>query len=352
MTAKIVIVGAGSVGAYVGGSLQLAGAEVLMLGRSRMRERILRFGLCLSDLQGWRASLGAAQVNYTEDPALMADAALIIVAVKSADTAVAAASILAHAYPAAVILSLQNGVGNAELLRATLPGRTVLAGMVPFNVLQTPDGRLHRGTEGELMVEASPAIQRFLPCFAKARLPLIERTDFVAVLWGKLLMNLNNGVNALSDVPLKTELAQRAYRRCLALLIEEAFSIVTAAGIRPVKMAKIGPRWLPWVLRLPDWLFQRLAAATLRIDPEARSSTWEDLQAGRRTEVDYLNGAVLHLAESLGRDAPANRRMVALIRNAEAGHQPALSGEALLAELTSTLSSSLSSSVTSSSTPS
>jgi len=334
MRGKIVIFGAGSVGTYVGGCLQVAGAEVLMLGRQRMHDRIMRFGLHLSDLYGWQHRLLATQVAYTLDAALCADAALLSVCVKSADTPAAAASILAHADPSTLILSLQNGVGNAEYLRTALPGRTILAGMVPFNVLQTPDGRLHRGTEGEIMVEASPAIQPFLPYFAKAGLPLIERANFVAVLWGKLLVNLNNGVNALSGLPLKNELSQQAYRRCLALLIEEAFAIVQAAGIKPLRMAKIGPRWLPFVLRLPDFLFQRIAAASLRIDPEARSSTWEDLQAGRRTEIDYLNGAVLDLAHALGRDAPANRRMVALIRAAEAGRQPSLSGEALLAALT------------------
>ena len=73
------------------------------------------------------------------------------------------------------------------------------------------------------------------------------------------------------------------------------------------------------LLRLPDFLFIRIAAQLLRIDPEARSSMAEDLQAGRRTEIDYLNGAVIDLAAAHGGDAPANRRMVALIRRAESG---------------------------------
>jgi 2-dehydropantoate 2-reductase len=144
-----------------------------------------------------------------------------------------------------------------------------------------------------------------------------------------LLLNLNNPVNALSGLPLKAQLSQRAYRRCLALLMAEAQGVLNAAGIRPAKVAKVGPAWLPHLLRLPDAVFSRLAAAMLSMDEQARSSMWEDLQAGRRTEVDYLNGAVVALAESLGRDAPANRRVVALVRAAEAAPGQALSGPAL-----------------------
>jgi 2-dehydropantoate 2-reductase len=193
--------------------------------------------------------------------------------------------------------------------------------------------RLHRGTEGELMLEASPALEGWKDLFMAAGIPLIEVQDFLSVQWGKLLLNLNNPINALSDLPLKTQLSQRAYRRCLADSIEEAVGVLHAAGIEPAKIGRIGPRRLPMLLRLPDFIFARLAKTMLRIDPEARSSMWEDLQAGRRTEVDYLNGAVVKLAESIGRDAPLSRRVVQLMRQAEAGEIKGLPGTQLLAAL-------------------
>ncbi|MGH8806639.1 MAG: 2-dehydropantoate 2-reductase [Noviherbaspirillum sp.] len=332
---KIVVFGAGSIGTYIGGALLAAGADVLLIGRARMGERIARHGLLLTDLRGGRTELAGARVPYSEDPGKLAGADLILVTVKSADTPAAADAIHAYAKPSALVLSLQNGVGNAELLRARLAGLNVLAGMVPFNVVQMADGRFHRGTEGELTVEASPYIGRWHAVFETARLPLLERNDFLAVQWGKLLLNLNNPVNALSGLPLKTELSQRAYRRCLALLIEETLTVLRAAGIAPAKVARVGPRLLPVLLRLPDALFKRIAVAMLRIDPEARSSMWEDLQAGRRTEIDYLNGAVVKLAASRGRQAPANRRIVALIRATEAGQGVELDGKTLYRALTS-----------------
>lgn len=330
---KIAIFGAGSIGVYIGGSLLASGADVVLIGRTRMHQQIAHEGLQLTDLTGRRMSLAGDAVPYTENSAVLADAALILVTVKSADTAAAAAEIAAHARQSALIVSLQNGVGNADTLRRALPAWQVLGGMVPFNVAQMAGSRFHRAIGGELTVEACPALRAWTAAFRDAHLPLLESEDFASVQWGKLLLNLNNSVNALSDMPLKEELSQRAYRRCLALLIEEALLLLREAGIRPAKIAKVGPQLLPTLLRLPDSLFKRLAAAMLAIDPEARSSMWEDLRNGRSTEVDYLNGAIVRLAESLGRDAPANRRITALIHAAEGAPLQARQGDALFRAL-------------------
>lgn len=332
---KIVVFGSGSIGCYVGGTLHAAGADVLLIGRSRMHQRIAQHGLLLTDLNGGRVRLEPAQVPYSENPADLAAADLILVTVKSADTVDAAGEIQRHAKRSALVLSLQNGVGNAEVLRERLAGREVLAGMVPFNVVQMADGRFHRGTEGELMVQSSPLIERWQPVFQAAGLPLQMRSDFSEVQWGKLLLNLNNPVNALSGLPLRAQLSQRAYRRCLALLIDEALMVLRAAGIRPAKVARVAPRLLPLLLRLPDGVFRRVAGAMLRIDPQARSSMWEDLQAGRRTEIDYLNGAVVSLAESIGCSAPANRRITAMVHAAQHGRGVVIDGDALYRALAS-----------------
>jgi 2-dehydropantoate 2-reductase len=91
---------------------------------------------------------------------------------------------------------------------------------------------------------------------------------------------------------------------------------------------------MPALLGAPDPVFTRVASRMLAIDPVARSSMWEDLEAGRTTEVDYLNGEITTLARSRGAQAPVNRRLVALIRDAEAGGRRDWSGDELLAELT------------------
>jgi 2-dehydropantoate 2-reductase len=317
MMRRIAIFGSGAIGCYVGAWLQQAGAEVVFIGSERMRRRVAADGLTLSDLRQRRLRLEAASIDYRIEPEAMAGADLILVCVKSGATRQAAEAIASFASPSALVISLQNGIGNAGAIAAVNPSMTVLGGMVPFNVAHLPGGRLHRATEGEIIVQASPRLAPWLALFAAAGLPLGERTDFKEVQWGKLLLNLNNPINALSGLPLATQLAQRDYRRCLALLMREALEVLRATAIAPATVGKVKPEWLPALLNLPDWAFRAVAGQMLRIDPEARSSMWDDLESGRPTEIDFLSGELVALAASLGRDAPANRCVTALVHRAE-----------------------------------
>jgi 2-dehydropantoate 2-reductase len=330
---KICVYGAGSVGCYVGGRLQAAGAEVSFVGRARLADEVQRHGLHLTDLHGAELRLPAGSVRYATTPDAAADADLVLVTVKSAATEDAGhelARVLPHT---TVVLSLQNGVGNATALRHGLVDRTVLDGMVPFNVIHRGGGAFHQGSEGHLAATEHPALRAALPLFERAGLPLQLHTDLLPVLWAKLLLNLNNPVNALSDLPLKQELSQRAYRRCVTLAQREALALLDAAGIRLAKLTPLPPHWIPAMLDLPDWVFRRAANKMLEIDPLARSSMWEDLQAGRRTEIDWLNGEVVRLAQRLGREAPVSAKMIELVRAAELGGRRQWRGQELLAAL-------------------
>lgn len=332
------VMGAGSIGCYVGGRLALAGVPVVLVGRPRLREAVNKQGLQLTDLHGHRAMVLPGQVEFHTSASALAEADLILVTVKSAATADTARQ-LAEAlsqrqseHPP-LLLSLQNGLGNDVLLREQLPEVAVLPGMVPFNVVQTPPSAFHQGTEGTLEVQASDALAPWRPYFAEAGLTLVEHDTMRPVQWAKLLLNLNNAVNALSDLPLKAQLSQRDYRRCVALAQDEAMRMLELEGVRPAKLTPIPPRWIPRLLASPDWLFKRLANRMLAIDPLARSSMWEDLQAGRLTEVDWLNGEVVRLAARHGRQAPVNAQLQALVHQAEAGGKRSWAGAELLQAL-------------------
>ncbi|PWR23842.1 2-dehydropantoate 2-reductase [Zavarzinia compransoris] len=321
---RIAILGAGLIGGYVGGRLAAAGADVTFIGRPRQIEALRAHGLTVTDLDGRRFGIEAAALQLATTPEALAGADLIFLAVKSPATEAAAADIAAHARPDAAVVSLQNGVSNPERLRALLPGRTVLAGMVPFNVAEPAPGHLHQGTSGAIAIEDHPAIQAVMPAFAAAGLTVSLHRAMTAVLWAKLLINLNNAVNALSGLPLAAQLAARDYRRAVALCQREALSLLKLAGIAPAQLGPLPPRHMPLVLSLPDWLFRRVSArgGAPRVDRHARSSMADDLAAGRRTEVDYINGEILALAAGLGRRAPVNQRIIALIRAAEQGAAP------------------------------
>jgi 2-dehydropantoate 2-reductase len=278
-------------------------------------DEITAHGLHLSDLDGASASLAAKQLTLTDDPAALGGADLILVTVKSRDTEAMAGLVAAYARPDAVIVSLQNGVANTDRLRAAVAPRRVLAGMVPFNVLARGAGRFHRGTEGGLLIDPDqPWVAELLNV---PHLPVATHPDMVSVQWGKLLINLNNALNALSGLSLRDQLRNRRWRKLLAAQQAEGLRLLKLAGIRPWSMGPVPIRLLPWLLRLPTPLFTRLARAAVRIDPHARSSMWEDLERRRPTEIAELQGALVDLAGRLGTSAPVNARIAALIADAE-----------------------------------
>jgi len=312
----ICVAGAGSIGCFVGGMYAAAGRSVALLARPRVIAEIESHGLRVTGFDGFERRIEADRLTLSEHASILGDAAAVLVAVKSADTAAVADQIARHAPPDAVIVSLQNGVGNVPVLRARLPGRRVLAGMVAFNVVSRGEGRFHRATSGDIVIEQDEA--ETAHALSVPGLKLRASPDIAGVQWGKLLVNLNNALNALSDLPLRRQLAQRTWRRLFADQMQEGLEVVRAEGIRPVSPTPVPPGLTLRLLRLPDAVFAMLLASVMKIDPQARSSMWEDLQRGRRTEIDYLQGVIIAIAERHGLQVPLSRRVLALVRAAEA----------------------------------
>jgi 2-dehydropantoate 2-reductase len=321
------VAGAGSIGCFVGGMLVAGGRRIALLARPRVIAEIDANGLQPTSFEGFDRTIDANAFTLSDNPSIFADAGVVLVTVKSADTAEMADIIARSAPPDVVVVSLQNGIGNVEVLRNRLPGRRVLGGMVPFNVIALGEGRFHRATSGDIVIEqddAGTADNLSVPGLT------MRPTDNIdGVQWGKLLVNLNNALNALADLPLRRQLSQRPWRRLFADQMAEGLAAMRAEGIRPVSPTPIPAGWMPPLLRLPDTIFEAMLGRTMKIDPEARSSMWEDLQRGRRTEIDYLQGVITGIAERRGLDAPLSHRIVALIRKAEADGKgsPGLSPE-------------------------
>jgi 2-dehydropantoate 2-reductase len=310
------IAGAGSIGCFVGGMLAAGGKRVTLLARPRVIAEIEANGLRLTSFDGADQKLAANKLVLSENPNAFADAAVVLVTVKSADTSEMAGIIAKHAPADAVIVSLQNGVSNVALLREKLPGRRVLGGMVPYNVIALGEGRFHRATSGDIVIEQDDA--GTASSLSVPGLKMRATDNITGVQWGKLLFNLNNALNALANLPLHRQLAQRAWRRLYADQVAEALAAIKAEGIKPVSTAPLPVSWMPPLLRLPDVLFDVVLGRTMKIDPEARSSMWEDLQRGRSTEIDYLQGVITEIADRRGLQVPLSRRIVELIRKAEA----------------------------------
>ncbi|MBM3544597.1 MAG: 2-dehydropantoate 2-reductase [Alphaproteobacteria bacterium] len=317
---RIVIAGAGSVGCYLGGCLAAAGRNVMLVLREPLAEALSADGLRISDLGGGDEIIPPASFELATDAAAaFADADVVLATVKCRHTRDIAELIAAHAPERTVVLSLQNGVGNAAVLQEIVEPRHVVAGMIPFNVVQTrKDGespRFHRASSGTIQI--GHGIEGLRALLNVPGVPVAEHADIDALLWSKLLVNLNNALNALSDLPLAKELGDRRWRLLLRRQMYEGLAVLRAAGIYPTRIEGVPPRLIAFALRLRDPIFGLVAGRMLAVDPLARSSMWEDLEARRPTEIDYIQGEIVRLAESHGVPVPLNRRVMDCIKAAE-----------------------------------
>ncbi|MGX9353275.1 2-dehydropantoate 2-reductase [Shimia sp. W99] len=314
---RIVVAGAGAVGCFIGGMLARGAHDVTLLVRPYMAEELSRQGLTLTDYSGIDEELSPDMVSMSTTPECLAGAEIILVTVKSGATKDMAQLIARHAPKSAVVVSLQNGVQNVGILREMLAGYDVRAGMVGFNVVAMGGGRFHRGTSGDLVIEKGPG--HIAWTLSVKDLDFTERRKMAPLQWGKLLINLNNALNALSGLPLRKQVLDMRWRRLMADQMSEALRVLEAAGLETINPVP-GPvpmRHAPKVLRLPTVLFRLIARTMLSIDPNARSSMWADLARGRDTEIEELQGLVVKLARENGIPAPLNERVLELVRQAE-----------------------------------
>lgn len=237
--------------------------------------------------------------------------------VKSRQTIEVARQLAEVLRPETLVISFQNGVHNAEQLRAELPRQYVLAGIVGFNVLSRGAGTFRRATSGPLVIEASNdqrAQVSARPC-AAAGFEVLNAPDIRGLQWSKLVTNLNNAISALSGAPTPELLASAGSRRALGLVVAEAIEVLQRAGIQTRRLGPIPVGLFPLVMRLPTWLLRFVTRAQLD-STEARSSMWEDLER-RPTEIEELNGEIVRLAKAHGLEAPRNQRLIELVHRAE-----------------------------------
>ncbi|MEM7490732.1 MAG: 2-dehydropantoate 2-reductase N-terminal domain-containing protein, partial [Pseudomonadota bacterium] len=202
----IALLGAGAIGIAVG-----APWGATLIGRDRLLRPLACDGLRLTG-GGADRTIRPADIHVA-GPETLARADLIAVATKSTALPSVVDTLAAHARPETPVLSLMNGLAPVRDLAAALPN-PVLRGMVPFNVVWRGPTHLHRSSAGSVAVEAHPAT---------AGLSDVERRDDMEALqYGKLLLNLVNPINALSGLPLRAMLSDRAWRRIYAAALTEA----------------------------------------------------------------------------------------------------------------------------------
>jgi 2-dehydropantoate 2-reductase len=235
--------------------------------------------------------------------------------------------------PDTLIMCCQNGIGSDSIVRQHFPKQRVLRVMVPFNVVKVGPRSWHRSSTGTVVFETSSewntdALAQQLNC---ATMPVTIATQMDALLWAKCQINLTNAVNALANLSLKETLMQREYRRLIAALMDEHLAVCQALGLDLPNITQVPAHWIPHIMRLPNWLFPIVAKKMVAIDPAAKLSMWWDLENGRLTEIDFINGATVAMGKRLAVAAPANEAVVTMIKQLERERQQGLPRRAVSA---------------------
>ncbi|MFN3601780.1 MAG: 2-dehydropantoate 2-reductase [Dietzia sp.] len=333
---RITVIGAGVVGCYLGGRLARH-ADVTLVGRPHVLDPIRAVGLTVESREGVqdRLHISPDALTLAESPESVRRSDVVLVCTKAGSTAAATAEFVRFLRPGSLVVGLQNGLHSADLIREGVDSTPVIAGVIPFNVARTGPATYRRTSTGEIRIAEHPLAAPLMRVMEEADLRVRATDDIQAVLHGKVLLNLNNAVQALSGLPLRSELLDRDLRRCVALCQAEGNRVFTAAGVVSRVPIAVPAGMLPLVMRLPTPVFRRLARAVMRVDSDGTSSMHDDLVRGRQTEIDVLQGEVVRMARYLGVETPACARMVELVHEAErAGpDRRQWTGKALLAEL-------------------
>lgn len=293
---KVAVMGAGAVGGYFGGLLAKGGAEVIFIARCKHLEALRAKGLMVKSFKG-DFSLPA---KATDDPKEVGQVDLILFCVKSYDTETAIRQALPMVGEETVVLSLQNGVDNEEKLAAIVGEGKVLGGVAyigsrvpePGVILHEMGGRI---VFGELQGGLSERVLKLKSFFDQRGLEASASPDIKKALWAKLAWNAPfNAINALVGGPVKAIVENPSTLELARRTTEEVMAIATGLGIE-----------LP-----PDLWEKNLGLAR---GADIKSSTLQDLEAGKPLEHEALNGIIVKKGAHLGIPTPYNFTLYALL---------------------------------------
>lgn len=308
---KFTVLGAGAIGCMIGAFLALANRKPTLIGRPHILDPLKETGLFIEAGNAYFIRPEQFEIAHSADA--MSEADVIFVATKATALKQVVADISAHAKPTALVISLLNGIAPARYLQASLPDRTVLVGMVPFNVIWRNDHHLEQSSVGKVSLE-DHSVTRQLGIDSPEWFEISQ--DMNAIQNGKLLLNLINPVNALSGMPIVKMLAHRGYRLLYADAVAEALTVYKAAGLQYKNQAALP---MPLVLKImngPDWLVERLVISRQKLSPNTMSSMAQDYAAHRPTEIDFINGEIVALGQSIGVSTPVNSALVHWVQTA------------------------------------
>jgi 2-dehydropantoate 2-reductase len=299
---RIAVVGAGAVGGYFGGMLARAGAPVMMIGRTVFVEAVKKNGLFLDTVQ-FKESVRVEASTELKD---VCGAEIVLFCVKTTDNAATSSALAPLLAPGALVVSMQNGVDNAEQIRGA-SGIDVLSAVVYVAASVREPGRVKHVGRGDLVIgPRSMQSERVAALFERAGVGCRISDNIAGELWTKLTWNCAlNAVSALGRANYGQIATSADARRVVEALVYEVLTVAKAANIHPPGFDD------PHVALAGSFKIATQMA-------EALSSTAQDMNRGKRTEIDSLNGYISRRGAELGVPTPVNHALYTLVKLVEA----------------------------------
>jgi len=300
---RIAVVGSGAMGSLYGGLLADAGEDVTLIDIWKEHvDAINTRGLKISGVSGERL----VRVRATTNPAEVGTVDLIMIFVKAYDTRKAAQDALPMVGPETVFLTLQNGLGNVEQIEEVAgKGRVVAGATTHGSTLVGPGEVFHAGKGltyiGELTGEITERVKRIAETFNRAGIETHISQNIQGIIWKKILINV--GINAITAIT--------GLRNGEILLVPEVKEIVRKAVLEAAEVAKAAGI----TVEMEDPVAEVYKVAELTA--KNKSSMLQDVERGRRTEIDAINGAIVRIGKQYGVDTPVNETLVAAVKGIE-----------------------------------
>ncbi|HWR26262.1 MAG TPA: 2-dehydropantoate 2-reductase [candidate division Zixibacteria bacterium] len=309
---KIAVMGAGAIGSVIGGMLARNGHRVTLIGRKPHIDEIGKNGLHISGIWG---DYTIREINAViEPPREYQD--IVFLTVKSFDTARAAVEAVPMVGQNTVVVSIQNGLGNIETLVKTFGKEKIIGGMAIFGVVLPEPGNVRvtviasETLVGEPDGTLTSRVKDIADMLDVAGIPAKASDDIMRDIWHKALYNIAlNPLSAIFGVSYG-EIADNPHTRWLAKQMNmEAFRVAKATG------QSLG-------IDTADEYLEILWNQKLPPTRDHKSSMLQDILRGKRTEIDFINGAVVRLGAEHGIETPYNRAVVSLVKAKESlGHR-------------------------------
>lgn len=313
---KIAILGAGAIGLITGAYLAQKGEEVLLIGRADNVAAVNTKGLRVTGVRGdFTVKVRAARH-------LREEMDLILIATKTQDILEAAEDAGSYLLGRPVV-TMQNGVRNDEILSRLVPKKDIISSVVMYAATFTTPGEVEHNFEGDLILGRAfgpndPEVQKAAETLGKA-FPARVAPNIHGVHWMKLILNLNNALWGIAGQPMQAVFKNVEVCRLSVGLIREAVRVMDTAGIKLEALPGFDETKLRGLVNMPPeasaQLYQKIMLGLS--DKPIIGSILQSLQRGKKSEVDYLNGEIVHLAREHNTTAPLNAYVVDMVHRVE-----------------------------------